>query len=224
MKTYYDKDGITIFHGDSRDVIPRIGRFDLMLTDPPYGVDGGKGQGRIRGKVAYEPQGWSDTPEYIKGHVIPVIEAALRKVDRAIITPGKTHMMHYPMPEDIGCFYVPAGPSRGPWGFTSFNPILYYGTDPRPGQRAGQWPTGKTLPHTPSVLHGHPCSKPIEIWQWLLAKGSVMDEDIILDPFMGAGTTLRAAKNLGRRAVGIEIEERYCAMAVEMLAQEVLPI
>ena len=70
---------------------------------------------------------------------------------------------------------------------------------------------------------GHPCSKPMKEWTWLLNKVS-LEGETILDPFMGSGTTLRAAKDLGRKAIGIEIEERYCEIAVKRLAQEVMAL
>jgi DNA modification methylase len=66
----------------------------------------------------------------------------------------------------------------------------------------------------------HPTQKPVALMRWCLS--FVPDAQLILDPFMGSGTTLRAAKDLGRRAIGIEIEERYCEIAVKRLAQEVL--
>ena len=68
----------------------------------------------------------------------------------------------------------------------------------------------------------HSCPKPIKFWSKLLLRGSVKDSDTILDPFMGSGTTLVAAKMLGRKATGIEISERYCQIAKDRLAQEIL--
>ena len=65
----------------------------------------------------------------------------------------------------------------------------------------------------------HPCPKPLSLWEELDKR---MKDGIVLDPFMGSGTTLVAAKELGRKAIGIEIEEKYCEIAVRRLAQEVL--
>ena len=67
----------------------------------------------------------------------------------------------------------------------------------------------------------HPTQKPVWLCKKLVANSSNVG-DLVLDPFMGSGTTLRAAKDLGRRAIGIEIEEKYCKIAVKRLAQEVL--
>ena len=67
---------------------------------------------------------------------------------------------------------------------------------------------------------GHPYEKPLEVMTWIV--GMVPADLTVLDPFMGSGTTLRAAKDLGRKAIGIEINERYCEIAVERLRQAVL--
>ena len=71
-----------------------------------------------------------------------------------------------------------------------------------------------------NVDHGHPTEKPIKLIQWCIEESRT--EGIILDPFMGSGTTLRAAKDLGRKAIGIEIEEKYCEIAAKRLRQEIL--
>ena len=65
----------------------------------------------------------------------------------------------------------------------------------------------------------HPTQKPLDLMRWCIDQAS--EPTIILDPFMGSGTTLRAAKDLGRKAIGIEIEEKYCEIAVNRLKQEV---
>jgi len=107
-----------------------------------------------------------------------------------------------------------------PWGFAGFNPVLFYGKDPRDGK--GQSSVMTTLTGPPSCVE-HPCSKPYVAMTWMVAKAT-LDGETVLDPFMGSGTTLVAAKNLGRKAIGIEIEERYCEIAAKRLSQEVLPL
>lgn len=75
----------------------------------------------------------------------------------------------------------------------------------------------------PVEVDGHPCPFPIELPKRCIL-ATTDPGDVVLDPFMGSGTTLRAAKDLGRRAIGIEIEERYCEIAAKRLAQEVLDL
>jgi len=219
MTPYYERNGITIYHGDCRDVLPQISQMDLVLTDPPYGIDGGKGGSRGRGKVNYIANEWEDSPEYIAKICVPIIEYAIANAGRCIVTPGLKHMHLYPVPADVGCFWTPASTGFGAWGHTTFNPIFYYGRDPRAGK--GQTPNGRQMTEQAEV-DGHPCPKPLIPWKWLLIKGTAELTDIIVDPFMGSGTTLRAAKDLGHCAIGIDIEERYCEIAAKRLAQEVL--
>ena len=70
---------------------------------------------------------------------------------------------------------------------------------------------------------GHPCPRPLNGMKYLV-ECFCPPSGLVVDPFMGSGTTLVAAKDLGRRAIGIEIEERYCEIAAKRLAQEVLPL
>jgi len=222
MKPYYQDDAVTIYHADCREILQTLEPVDLVLTDPPYGIEGARGHGnRARGKAMYSPIGWEDTPEYIAKVCAPVICFLIKSVKRVIVTPGNRHLHLYPLPSaDIGCFWTPAATGYGPWGPILFHPILYYGRDPRAG--IGSLPTGRTMNEHPDVA-GHPCPKPLKPWKWLLNKGS-LENETVLDPFMGSGTTLRAAKDLGRKAIGIEIEEKYCEIAAKRMSQSVMAL
>lgn len=216
---YYEKNGIVIYHGDARDFLDLVPTGSVLLTDPVYGIDGGRGgDARDFGKGKYEGKGWEDTAEYVASVCVPVVEKILSVAVRGAVTPGNRCLFLYPKPTDVGCFWCPAAVTHGPWGFLNFNPILYYGKDPRAGK--GALPTGIAVTEM-AEKNGHPCPKPIRSWQWLLNKVA-MPGEIVVDPFMGSGTTLRAAKDLGYKAIGIEIEEKYCETAVNRLAQEVL--
>lgn len=75
---------------------------------------------------------------------------------------------------------------------------------------------------THQATSDHPCERPVALYRWALNYIPPARAGLVLDPFMGSGTTLRAAKDLGRKAIGIEIEERYCEIAARRMAQEVL--
>ena len=109
----------------------------------------------------------------------------------------------------------PAAVGFSSWGVNIWQPILYYGKDPRAG--VAQVPNGRMM-NERADKNGHPCPKPLKAWKWLLNK-SMLEGETVLDPFMGSGTTLRAAKDLNRKAIGIEIEERYCEIAANRMSQ-----
>jgi site-specific DNA-methyltransferase (adenine-specific) len=124
----------------------------------------------------------------------------------------------FPEPSVIGGVYLPSGCGRSAWGFTNFSTIMFYGKAPNIGK--GCWPT--VLKSTEKAeINGHPMPKPIGWLLWLVGLATLAGETV-LDPFVGSGTTLAACKRLGRRAIGIEIEERYCEIAAKRLAQETL--
>lgn len=213
-----------LYHGNSAEILPTLDldRIDVLLTDPPYGINGGRGgDAKDYKKGDYETAGaWSDTREYIGDVVIPIVTYALRHVKRGAITPGISNMDLYPKPADIGCFWAPATVTHGPWGFTTFNPILYYGKDPRAGK--GALPSGIQVTER-AKSNGHPCPKPLRPWKWLLAKVSIAGETI-LDPFMGSGTTAIAALQEGRQFIGIEIGARYFELAKSEIGQAQLAL
>lgn len=208
MEPYYQHAGITIYHGDCRDILPQLARFDLTLTDPPYGIG-----------ESYAS--FSDTRERVRSLVSEFMPLILQSSSRILLTPGNRNGWFYPEPEWTLAWIFPAGAGANPWGFTCWQPILAYGKDPYLAHGLGGRPD--IFIHTEtSERNGHPCPKPIGLWKKLLLRGSVLETDLVFDPFCGSGTTLRAAKDLGRKAVGIDIEEQYCEIAARRLSQEVL--
>lgn len=218
MKPYYDHAGIQIFHGDCRDVLPYLSA-DATVTDPPYGVNLGAYTGTSRYKnEAYLST--EDSPEFVKSVCVPVIEICLRISTRLAMTPGNRCMWMYPQPDDVGIWYNPCSINRGRWGFSFANAfIFFYGKDPH---NIGSGMIPNSVSGLCDSVKGiqHPCPKPLKFAKWLVGRASLAHE-IILDPFAGSGTTLVAAKQLGRRAIGIDIEEKYCEIAAKRLSQEV---
>jgi DNA modification methylase len=208
---YYEESGITIYNADCREILPELEPVDCVVTDPPYGVGlTGKSAKKRGGGITKRNDTYriDDTPEMVKTVVVPVIENAIKDCKAVVVTPGTRCLWLYPAADDMGCFYSASGTGVGRWGFTCMQPILYYGSDPflrnRSGSRANSH--GQSYPNDANA-YGHPCVKPFPLWKWLVYRSS-WENETILDPFMGSGTTLRAAKELGRKAVGIEIEEK----------------
>jgi site-specific DNA-methyltransferase (adenine-specific) len=226
MKPYYEHAGILIFHGDCRDVLaslPQCFRVDVLITDPPYGMNlgdhGGAKDMRSRELRRGGYASYDDTPENFQAVIAPAVAQCLALVDRGAVFGYAPSIWSLPPPRALGGVHVRAANGRSPWGFQNLAPILLYGTAPdlHKGARNTVYiARGKSDPEC-----GHPCPKPVEWLLWLVDLVSRPGESI-LDPFVGSGTTLLAAKNLGRRAIGIDIEERYCEIAAKRLSQEVL--
>lgn len=197
MKPYYEHAGITIYHGDCREVLPTL-EFDAVLTDPPYGI-GMKYGGEQK-----------DSVEEFREHV----ETILKCAKQTAFTLPVSRLWEIPKPQWVAVWHKPM--TFGFWCtplFPHWEPIALY-----------NWPNkgvgSDVIIANTAKPNGHPTPKPIELFSQLLA---YMD-GTICDPFCGSGTTLRAAKNANRCAIGIEIEEKYCEIAAKRLAQEVLPL
>lgn len=219
MKPYYQDDAVTIYHGDALELVSILHRgVDVVLTDPPWGISGSSGTLNVaRGKGNYAGS-FVDDEANIKSVVVPVIGALIASVGCVVVTPGSRHLTLYPGPQSFGCFYQPASVGLQTFGNGDAQPIFYYGKNAL-GRNMGV-PCSYQLTESPEDF-GDPCIKPIKAWTKLLNNISQQGQ-LVLDPFMGSGTTLRAAKDLGRRAIGIEIEEKYCEIAARRMGQEVL--
>ena len=203
MTPYYQDDAVTIYHGDCREIVPGLGRFDLLLTDPPYGIDAGN---TAFGKAKAGGGDWDKEtqPE--------IILDALTHAHKSIVWGGN----YYPLPPSP-CWLV--------WDkkndCTTFADCELAWTDMKKAVRVFRWLWSGPYQQKREA-RWHPTQKPLALMLWCI--GLVGDVRTILDPFAGSGTTGRAAKDLGRKAVLIEREERYCEIAARRMAQGVLPL
>jgi len=209
IQWYYadDQAGIYIAHGDCRDIIPRLPTVDLVLTDPPYGI----------GYISNKP-----------GHV----EHSSIHGDDIYFDP------RFLLEVESDCTIL--------WGANNYTKFLPFGGwlcwDKRVVPEADAvfgspfelaWISRASTFKIARIQHGafinadranmrreHPTQKPVRLMAWCITLSRTTGT--ILDPFCGSGTTLRAAKDLGRKCIGIEVEERYCEIASRRLEQEVL--
>lgn len=217
MKPYYDHGGITIYHGDCREVLPTLPTADLALTDPPYEMVA-KGGG-IGAKREYMSS--------IEGFTDGGFDIGL--LDRF------PNWICFGSKDQLPKLLAAAGDRR--WMLVTWNK-----PNPTPLTNANYLPDTEYIVHAfqPGRLFGeyrdkaryivfpveknpfdHPNVKPLAVVSKMMRLGS-QPGDLVIDPYMGSGTTLRAAKDLGRRAIGIETEERHCETAANRLRQEVL--
>lgn len=199
----------TLYLGDCREIMPTLGKVEAVVTDPPWGLGKLSGTTSIaRNRNAYD--GYDDTETNFIETVLPAINVALHLANgRGVISSGTRQMFAYPNPRAVGGFYCPAAVGMSPWGFAGYSPVLFYGKDPRDGK--GQNSIMTRLTERASCPE-HPCSKPIGAMILMVQKASIENETI-LDPFMGSGTTLVACAKLGRKGIGIELEPRYFDIA-----------
>lgn len=212
MKPYYDHAGITIYHGDGREIAPALGFEGLVLTDPPYGIAHptnykARGRGNLAACNDYIP---------VYGDDQKFDPAWLLEIGSARIIWG-------------GNYFADALPPMGGW-------LVWDKERPDDLDQATcelAWTDCvKGVRRFSHLWHGmlraskdaliHPTQKPEALIRWCLSLRWTKDFTSILDPYMGSASTLRAAKDLGRKAIGIEIEERYCELAARRMSQEVM--
>lgn len=218
-KLYYEKDGIQIWHGDCRDVLPTLGPVDLVLTDPPYGI-GADSQAfqnsRQRGSAAarsrdYGPASWDAHPPD-KETICEVAHAG-----RNAIIWGGNYFTLWP-----SAAWLVWDKDNGSNGYADCE--LAWTNLPIACRRKRYRWMGMLQEHAGDDKEErfHPTQKPLPLMRWCLEL--VPGGQTVLDPFMGSGTTLRAAKDLGRKAIGIELEEKWCEVAAKRMSQSVLPL
>ena len=211
IEPYHVEDAGVIYNADCRDILPHLPKVDLVLTDFPYANDTDYGI-------------YLDTRDNLIDIISFAIPEILRISGTAIIATGIGNLFLYPPAKWIlGWFH--GGSSNGGsscWGFNNWQPFLCYGKDPYLKTGKGRRPDATRLNHNGFEGKPHPCPKPLNVWKWFLNRGSVKQTDIVPYLFLGSGTTAVAAKELGRKFIGIEISEEYCRIAVKRLRQGVL--
>lgn len=214
-KKYYQESGITIYHGDCREILPQLEPVDLVLTDPPYGI--GESRARVLSRSSNGSKKWGTAKATDYGDFewdskpveYGILEKCIDMSQRMICFGGN----YYPFPPSR-CWLV--------WDKETGNDfadaeLAWTNLDSAVRLKRYLWAGFRK--EKPESRY-HPTQKPLEVIAWALSLAPESCE-IILDPFMGSGTTLRAAKDLGRKAIGIEIEEKYCEIAAKRLQQEV---
>lgn len=196
MKPYYhdERAGITIFHGDCRELLPQLPQPTLIITDPPY--------------PDYYTDLYVQTPiDFLNDYPCRQFVFWSARVDLPLDYTA-IHIWNK-NPSNHGAQYERIFERNGGSHYMVFTYYMINST--------------VAAKFTNDVYTGHKSQKPIKLLRHLIECYS-KPNDLIFDPFMGSGTTLRAAKDLGRRAIGIEISEEYCEIAARRLSQEVLAL
>ena len=199
--------------GDCREVLPTLGKVDAVVTDPPYGI-------------GFPYLSYVDTVESLQSLIGSIVPMARAMASRVVITPGNTNVFRYPPCDWIGAWTWDTTTARGFWGWSQWQPILLYGEDVWPGtaSRGGQLKTdrihfsGGEAKIIDADGGGHTCPKPEKFMVRLISRFSVQS-DLVLDPFMGSGTTGVACVKLGRKFIGIELDPGYFDIACRRIEQ-----
>ena len=215
---YYSDDLVTLYLGDCREVAEWLAA-DVLVMDPPYGIGWKRGKNAARGSKRHDGIAgdkdtsardealrlWGERPGAVFGSFYAPPPATFR------------HVLVYRKPPDSGAVGSTTGYRR------DLEPVFLTGPWPlRTVQRSSLLTTAATCqgnPYGVSATAGHPHAKPLDVMETLI---SACPPGVIADPFAGSGSTLVAARNLGRRAIGVEIDEQYAEKAVRRLAQMTL--
>lgn len=215
MSIYYQDDYVQLFHGDCLTEHREWLEADVLVTDPPYGISYESkfqrnkklvkmgrpivGDNTLAARDAALGS-WGERPAIVFGRWDAARPAMTRA--RLIWDKGNT---------------VGMGDLSMPWG-RSDEEIYILGSGFK-GKREGNVIRSQMLMSADRDRPDHPTPKPIGLMVKLIEK---CPPGTIADPFAGSGSTLRASKDLGRKAIGVELDERYCEIAARRLQQEVL--
>lgn len=243
VKPYYEQDGITIYHADCVEVLPELSELGALITDPPYSSGGQFRGDRTRstvekyvqsGTMAYRPEFAGDNRDQRSfliwaglwmgaARMASIVGASiccftdwrqLPTVSDAIQVAGWTW-------RGIATWAKGYGRANST-GFSNACEFVVYGTNGPAAERDDYPPGYYERRSLRDAEKDHIAQKPDDVMRWVLRVAPA--DALICDPFAGCGATLRAAKDLGHRAVGIEVDERYCEMAARRLDQMVLAL
>ena len=207
VSPYYQDEHVTLYHGDCREILPELPKHDLLLTDPPYGIGANKMTlGNGKRKIYRGESNWDMQPPSIC-----LLNELIISATKSIIWGGN----YFTLP-GTRCVLV-WDKGTGDNDFADCE-IAWTNIDRVVKKFFLSW-VGANAKDKGSV-RVHPTQKPIALMRWCLSFAP--DATTILDPFAGSGTTGVAAKLEGRKATLIEMEERYCEIAANRLAQGVL--
>ena len=199
MKSYYENESVTLYHGDCLEVMPELGVFDLLLTDPPYGLpkDSSNGRGKLKNRSfnAGNIQTWDIAPDGI------TLALLMKSAVQHIIWGGN----YFELPP-CRCFVV--WDKCQPWD--NFSKCEYAWT-------SIVKPAKLFKLDTRSYKKIHPTQKPIQLMEYCIEKVADKETVTVFDPFAGSGTTGVACMNLKRKCILVEMEERYCEIAANRL-------
>ena len=214
QQPYYQDDSVTLWHGDCREIDAWL-EADVLVTDPPYGIPGGRlGAHPAGGRQVHADADWDN---------LEVRDDALAMWgDRPRAVFGTIKMIHA-APAHRGVPLVwDKGDSPGmgdhTWPFGASYELVWLNGEGWSGRRRAsvlRFNHGSDK----ATKIGHPTPKPVALMESLIGYAP---PGVVADPFAGSGSTLVAARNLGRRAVGVELEERYCEIIAGRLSQGVL--
>jgi len=196
QQPYYEDEHVTLYHGDCADILPHLPQVDLVLTDPPYGI--GIASNPVRQK--HERKDWDNAPPDYR-----LIKLVVKAGKQAIIWGGN----YFALPPSQ-CFFI--WDKQQPEKFSLAMVEMAWTNIKMPAKMFRK----SVLSHTKE----HPTEKPVSLMSWCIGKSN--NPLSILDPFAGSGSTLRAAKDMGIKAIGIEREKQYCDVIVKRMKQQVL--
>lgn len=208
MKPYYDDGVVTIYHGDCRDILPGLEPGQAVVTDPPYGTDLAE---------------WDKAEDFLE-NVATYIDLARRASTGAVawFCAGKhlpailKHLPDYHRLLDWDKKSGNGTEANHIW-YSTEHIIIFGNYEVFRKYRGGSW-TNSIISQAFEASKKHLCPKPEPVVDWLISHYS-RPGGVVIDPFLGTGTTAASAKKLGRRCVGIEREERYCELSAERCRQ-----